>query len=82
MYISFCSYRNFNNPYVVKMLGVCIDTDQTCIIMELMPGGDLLRFLRDAKPDYVSRFYNYYSDDYYEGPTVIGPNLADIERTN
>eukprot|EP00731_Ephydatia_muelleri_P032224 Em0023g731a len=44
--------RNFNNPYVVKMLGVCIDTDQTCIIMELMPGGDLLRFLRDAKPDY------------------------------
>ncbi|KAL5457649.1 hypothetical protein EMCRGX_G034932 [Ephydatia muelleri] len=41
--------RNFNCAYIVKILGVCIDTDPIYIIMELMLGGDLLHFLRDAK---------------------------------
>ena len=35
------------------MLGVCVDNDPVYIIMELMPAGDLLKFLRDAKRDHV-----------------------------
>jgi serine/threonine protein kinase len=38
----------------VKVLGVCVDNDPVYIIMELMPAGDLLKFLRDAKRDHVS----------------------------
>lgn len=38
----------------MKVLGVCVDNDPVYIIMELMPGGDLLKFLREAKMDHVS----------------------------
>ena len=37
----------------MKVLGVCVDNDPVYIIMELMPGGDLLKFLREAKMDHV-----------------------------
>ena len=37
----------------MKVLGVCLDNDPVYIIMELMPGGDLLKFLREAKRDHV-----------------------------
>ncbi|XP_064404176.1 proto-oncogene tyrosine-protein kinase ROS-like isoform X2 [Halichondria panicea] len=43
---------NFNHPNIVKVLGVCLDNDPVYIIMELMPGGDLLKFLREAKRDH------------------------------
>ncbi len=46
-----CSY--FNHSNIVKLLGVCVDTEVNYIIMELMPGGDLLKFLREAKMDNV-----------------------------
>jgi len=46
--------RNFNHPNILKVLGVCVDNDPVYIILELMPGGDLLKFLRKAKMDHVS----------------------------
>lgn len=47
-------FSKFNHPNIVKVLGVCVDNDPVYIIMELMPAGDLLKFLRDAKRDHVS----------------------------
>ena len=38
----------------MKILGICIDNDPVFIIMELMPAGDLLKFLREARPESVS----------------------------
>lgn len=35
---------------------MCVDNDPVYIVMELMPGGDLLKFLREAKMDHVSQF--------------------------
>ena len=52
-------HRNFNHPNIVKVLGVCVDNDPVYIIMELMPGGDLLKFLREAKMDHVSHMTPY-----------------------
>lgn len=46
-------FSKFNHPNIVKVLGVCVDNDPVYIIMELMPAGDLLKFLRDAKRDHV-----------------------------
>ncbi len=45
--------RNFSHPNILKVLGVCVDNDPVYIILELMPGGDLLKFLRKAKMDHV-----------------------------
>ena len=41
----------------MKVLGICVDNDPVYIIMELMPGGDLLKFLRDAKRENVNFFF-------------------------
>lgn len=53
-------YSNFNHLNIVKVLGVCLDNDPIYIIMELMPGGDLLKFLREAKRDHVSYLLYMY----------------------
>jgi len=60
------AHSNFNHENIVKVLGVCVDNDPVYIIMELMPAGDLLKFLRDAKREHVrkplqkKRFYVYF----------------------
>jgi serine/threonine protein kinase len=41
----------FEHPNLVKILGICVDNDPVFIIMELMPAGDLLKFLREARPE-------------------------------
>lgn len=48
------SYRKFDHANIVKILGICVDNDPVFIIMELMPAGDLLKFLREARPESVS----------------------------
>ena len=54
MYILILFCRKFSHPNIVKILAVCVDNDPVFIIMELMPAGDLLKFLRDARPETVS----------------------------
>ena len=49
-------HRKFEHPNLVKILGICVDNDPVFIIMELMPAGDLLKFLREARPESVSFF--------------------------
>jgi serine/threonine protein kinase len=41
----------FDHPNIVKILAICVDNDPVFIIMELMPAGDLLKFLREARPE-------------------------------
>ena len=55
VYISFIIInRKFNHENIVKILAVCVDNDPVFIIMELMPAADLLKFLREARPESVS----------------------------
>ena len=56
--------RKFDHPNIVKILAVCVDNDPVYIIMELMPAGDLLKFLREAHPESVSYMY-VYEQSYY-----------------
>ena len=39
--------KQYNHPNIVRLLGVCSDKEPVCIVMELMPGGDFLHFLRN-----------------------------------
>uniref|UniRef100_A0A914WX94 receptor protein-tyrosine kinase n=1 Tax=Plectus sambesii TaxID=2011161 RepID=A0A914WX94_9BILA len=43
--------NNFNHPNIVKLLGVCFDTEPHYLVLELMEGGDLLTFLRSSRPN-------------------------------
>jgi len=38
--------KQYNHPNIVRLLGVCAEKEPVFIVMELMPGGDFLHFLR------------------------------------
>ncbi|XP_036338669.1 LOW QUALITY PROTEIN: protein sevenless [Rhagoletis pomonella] len=42
---------NFKHENIVRLIGICSDTESISIIMEHMEGGDLLSYLRDARPN-------------------------------
>lgn len=44
---------NFKHEHILKLIGVCFDLDSLYIVMELMEGGDLLKFLRYSRPTMV-----------------------------
>lgn len=41
---------NFDHPNIVHLIGICLDRGSTFIIMELMLGGDLIRYMQENKP--------------------------------
>ena len=62
---------------------MCVDNDPVYIIMELMPGGDLLKFLREAKMDHVRKlnFRSPYSCGWGEGGKggfLLGIHLNEV----
>ncbi|XP_076818405.1 proto-oncogene tyrosine-protein kinase ROS-like isoform X2 [Clavelina lepadiformis] len=40
----------FDHSNIISLLGVCLDNEPQFIILELMEGGDLLKYLREACP--------------------------------
>ena len=46
--------RNFKHEHILQLLGVCLNTDPQFLILELMEGGDLLSYLRSARPALVN----------------------------
>jgi proto-oncogene tyrosine-protein kinase ROS len=43
-------FSNFDHPNIVKLLGVCIDSEPHYLLIELIEGGDLLSYLRSSRP--------------------------------
>jgi len=44
----------FDHPNIISLLGVCLDNEPQFLILELMEGGDLLKYLRQARATQVS----------------------------
>ncbi|XP_054728976.1 protein sevenless [Anastrepha obliqua] len=42
---------NFKHENIVRLIGICFDTESISVVMEHMEGGDLLRYLRDSRPN-------------------------------
>ncbi|XP_011494388.1 PREDICTED: proto-oncogene tyrosine-protein kinase ROS [Ceratosolen solmsi marchali] len=40
---------HFQHKHVLRLLGVCLDTDPPLLLLELMAGGDLLSYLRTSR---------------------------------
>lgn len=45
----------FSHPNIVHFIGVCFDNHPRFIVLELLAGGDLKTFLREARPKPVSK---------------------------
>lgn len=43
--------KQYDHPNIVKLIGVCTQRQPIYIVMELVPGGDFLSFLRKKKDD-------------------------------
>uniref|UniRef100_A0A8C6PD83 Tyrosine-protein kinase n=1 Tax=Nothobranchius furzeri TaxID=105023 RepID=A0A8C6PD83_NOTFU len=43
--------KQYDHPNIVKLIGVCTQRQPIYIVMELIPGGDFLSFLRKKKED-------------------------------
>ena len=41
---------NFNHPHILRLLAVCLDNSPHSLVLELMEGGDLLKYLRSNRP--------------------------------
>lgn len=48
---------NFKHKHILSLIGVHLDIDALYIIMELMPGGDLLSYLRKKRSFEVKYFH-------------------------
>lgn len=41
---------NFDHPNIVHLIGICLDRGSTLLVMELMLGGDLIRYMQENTP--------------------------------
>jgi tyrosine-protein kinase Fer len=42
--------KQYDHPNIVKLIGICVQKQPIMIVMELVPGGSLLTFLRKKSP--------------------------------
>lgn len=52
---------NFRHNHIIRLLGVCLDSDPQYIILELMEGGDLLTYLRHSRATEVHLHSSNYT---------------------
>ncbi|XP_028611532.1 tyrosine-protein kinase Fer isoform X1 [Grammomys surdaster] len=74
--------KQYDHPNIVKLIGVCTQRQPVYIIMELVPGGDFLTFLRKRKDELKLKQLVKFSLDvasgmlYLEGRNCIHRDLA------
>nr|XP_004652538.1 tyrosine-protein kinase Fer isoform X1 [Jaculus jaculus]XP_044988211.1 tyrosine-protein kinase Fer isoform X1 [Jaculus jaculus] len=74
--------KQYDHPNIVKLIGVCTQRQPVYIIMELVPGGDFLSFLRKRKDELKLKQLVKFSIDaasgmlYLESKNCIHRDLA------
>ncbi|KAL2778614.1 tyrosine-protein kinase Fer isoform b [Daubentonia madagascariensis] len=74
--------KQYDHPNIVKLIGVCTQRQPVYIIMELVPGGDFLSFLRKKKDELKLKQLVKFSIDaaagmlYLESKNCIHRDLA------
>ncbi|KAM9801398.1 tyrosine-protein kinase Fer [Neosynchiropus ocellatus] len=74
--------KQYDHPNIVKLIGVCTQRQPIYIVMELVPGGDFLSFLRKKKDDLKLKQLVRFSVDaaagmaYLESKNCIHRDLA------
>lgn len=70
---------NFDHPNIVHLIGICLDRGSTLIIMELMLGGDLIRYMQENTRNY-NRQDNLTDDDLFDICLDIVNGCCYLER--
>uniref|UniRef100_A0A6B2EHM0 Tyrosine-protein kinase n=1 Tax=Phlebotomus kandelakii TaxID=1109342 RepID=A0A6B2EHM0_9DIPT len=47
--------KQYDHPNIVKLIGICVQKQPIMIVMELVPGGSLLNFLRKHKTTHTTK---------------------------
>ncbi|XP_059611193.1 tyrosine-protein kinase Fer isoform X3 [Phlebotomus argentipes] len=47
--------KQYDHPNIVKLIGICVQKQPIMIVMELVPGGSLLNFLRKHKTTHTAK---------------------------
>ncbi|XP_049842971.1 tyrosine-protein kinase Fer isoform X2 [Schistocerca gregaria] len=47
--------KQYNHPNIVRLIGICVQKQPIMIVMELVPGGSLLKFLRSHEDGLTQR---------------------------
>ncbi|KAM9734356.1 tyrosine-protein kinase Fer isoform 2-T3 [Menidia menidia] len=74
--------KQYDHPNIVKLIGVCTQRQPIYIVMELVPGGDFLSFLRKKKDDLKTKQLLRFAVDaaagmaYLESKNCIHRDLA------
>ncbi|XP_043320437.1 tyrosine-protein kinase Fer isoform X2 [Cervus elaphus] len=63
--------KQYDHPNIVKLIGVCTQRQPIYIIMELVPGGDFLTFLRKRKDDIKLKQLVKFSLDVASGMSYL-----------
>ncbi|KAK5931592.1 hypothetical protein CesoFtcFv8_000127 [Champsocephalus esox] len=63
--------KQYDHPNIVKLIGVCTQRQPIYIVMELVPGGDFLSFLRRKKDDLKAKQLVRFSVDAAAGMAYL-----------
>ncbi|KAM3873859.1 LOW QUALITY PROTEIN: tyrosine-protein kinase Fer [Diretmus argenteus] len=63
--------KQYDHPNIVKLIGVCTQRQPIYIVMELVPGGDFLSFLRKRKDDLKTKQLIRFSIDAAAGMAYL-----------
>ncbi|KAF5892423.1 tyrosine-protein kinase Fer isoform X2 [Clarias magur] len=63
--------KQYDHPNIVKLIGVCTQRQPIYIVMELVPGGDFLSFLRKKKEDLKTKQLIKFALDAAAGMTYL-----------
>lgn len=67
--------KQYDHPNIVKLIGICVQKQPIMIVMELVPGGSLLNFLRKNSNSLSSRQLMGMCRDASAGMICINFNL-------
>lgn len=70
---------NFDHPNIVHLIGICLDRGSTYIVMELMLGGDLTRYMQENTPK-LDGLDNLTNDDLIDICLDIANGCCYLER--
>lgn len=73
---------NFEHPNIVKLIGICLDRGSTLIIMELMLGGDLTRYMKECMDSEGADDERLTADDLLAICIDIASGCCYLERLN
>ncbi|GAB0088288.1 Tyrosine-protein kinase [Sergentomyia squamirostris] len=74
--------KQYDHPNIVKLIGICVQKQPIMIVMELVPGGSLLNYLRKQKSTFTTKQLIHMCRDaaagmrYLESKNCIHRDLA------